>query len=294
MTNLKAALPISASQNFGNSTYQMEVNGSQLPYVDDGQGETVLFLHGAVTDHRKWNRHRAIMADKYRTVAYTQRYFGTLPWESGWPPFGIDTHSNDLVEFLQKLGVGPVHLVACSYSGHIALNVALKHPQLFQSIFIHEPVVPTYVRDRAELETIRADVKRMYDPILAAVHDECSNVEVLRRLLDGTGQRLGYFDTQPQERQELWMDSARTIPLLLAQSVPPLITCKQLRTLTLPICIAQGELTRPVFSIISRAAARCIPTCKYTIVPGAIHMWSDEDAESFAEAVLNFLFSLKT
>jgi pimeloyl-ACP methyl ester carboxylesterase len=269
--------------------YQMEVNGAHLDYAAEGQGPTVVFLHGALADYRMWNPHRAAIAAHYRAISYTQRYFGAAPWASDWPPFGIETHSNDLVHFLQKLAVRAVHLVAWSYAGHIALNVALLHPELISSLFIYELGVPTYVTDPAELDAFASDANAMFAPIFEAVQDRGNNEEGVRRLLDGSGQRRGYFDSQPSARKDLQMANARTMALQLAQSPPPVITCEQLGTLSVPTCIAQGEVTRPLFAIVSRAAARCIPNCRHLVVPGANHMWPDEDPAGFAAAVVDFL-----
>jgi len=168
----------------------------------------------------------------------------------------------------------------------------LNGPDLLKSLFIYEPGVPTYVTDPAELEAFAADANAMFGPVFEAVQSRGDNVEGVRRLIDGSGQMPGYFDSQPQERQDLQMENARTMPLQLAQSAPPVITCEQLGTLTMPVCIAQGELTRPLFSIVSRAAARCIPHCRHMIIPGATHMWPDEDATGFITAVLDFLKDL--
>lgn len=32
----------------------IEVNGAELHYVDHGQGDPVLFVHGSVSDYRSW------------------------------------------------------------------------------------------------------------------------------------------------------------------------------------------------------------------------------------------------
>lgn len=269
--------------------YQIEVNGALLPYAATGQGPAVVFLHGALADYRLWNRHRALMADRYRAVAYSQRYFAPTPWVSDWPPFGITTHADDLALFLQKLGAGPVHLVAWSYAGHIALTVALRQPALLRSLFVYEPGVPAYVSDPAEMEAFAADAQAMFGPVFEAVQGSGDNGEGVRRLIDGSGGRPGYFDGQPPERQKLQMEHARTLPLQLAQSTPPEITCEQLGSLALPVCIGQGEQTRPLFSIVSRAAVRCIPNCRHLVVPGAGHMWPDEDPAGFTAAVVDFL-----
>lgn len=269
----------------------LEVHGARLSYAAEGQGPTVLFVHGALADFSMWDRHRAALAGPYRAVSFTQRYFGMEPWGSDWPPFGIETHSDDLLEVIRELGTGPVHLVAWSYAGHIALHAALRSPELFRSVFIYEPGVPTYVSDPADLAEFAADANAMFGPVFAAAQAG-DNAEAVRRLIDGSGQRSGYFDAQPKERRDPQMERARTMPLQLAQSAPPVITCGQLSALTMPVCIARGEVTRLLFRIVSDAAARCIPNARHIVVPGTGHMWPDEDAAGFTATVLDFLKSL--
>src|SRR5512134_1188202 len=67
----------SSTATSGPLTKDIEVNGVRLAYVEEGSGETIVFIHGAVSDLRTWDVIREEVAKKYRFVAYTQRYFGT-------------------------------------------------------------------------------------------------------------------------------------------------------------------------------------------------------------------------
>ena len=62
-----------------------DVNGARLAYVEEGSGAPVVLVHGSLSDLRTWDRTRALLAEHYRVIAYTQRYFGTEPWGSEWP-----------------------------------------------------------------------------------------------------------------------------------------------------------------------------------------------------------------
>ena len=138
-----------APGNTPSAVKYMPANGAQLPYVEQGQGAPVVFVHGALSDHRTWQRQREAVSSRYRAISYTQRYFGNEAWDKGGPKFGVQTHSDDLAAFIRGLNAGPVHLVAWSYGGHIVLNVALKSPELVKSAFVFEPAVPSYVTDPA-------------------------------------------------------------------------------------------------------------------------------------------------
>ena len=97
----------------------------------------------------------------------------------------------------------------------------------------------------------------------------------MRALLDASGGASGYFDAQPPERRRVQLDSARVLPLLLAQPPPPSLTCEDLRALRMPASVAWGDRTRPFFGVVSRAAARCLGGGQ-TEVAGATHMWPEE------------------
>jgi pimeloyl-ACP methyl ester carboxylesterase len=247
----------------------------------------VLFLHGALGDLRTWRRQCAILSSRFRCIAYTQRYFGTSPWRADGPPFGTATHADDLIAFCEVLGAGPVALVAWSYAGHAALQAALTRPDLFSQLLIFEPGVPTYVTDPDELGAFARDADAMFSPIFQAASDgDMENA--VRWLIDASGGD-GAFDRQSAERRAIELDNAHTIPLLLAQAPPPHIGCEELRHLGVRVSIVWGALSRPVFTIPSRAAARCIRTGDHAEVPGVRHLWPDEDPDRFTAMVGEWL-----
>ena len=132
----------------------LRVGADVFPYADVGRGRPILFLHAAPGDHRMWQPHMALLADRWRCLAYTQRWFGTESWRPDGPPFGSATHATDLVNFVTALDIGPVALAAWSYSGHVALAAALARPDLFTSLFVYEPGFATYVTDPELLEPV--------------------------------------------------------------------------------------------------------------------------------------------
>ncbi len=273
--------------NVPSAVKYMPANGARLPYVEQGKGTPVVFVHGAVSDHRTWARQREAVSARYRAIAYTQRYFGTEAWDKNGPKFGVQTHADDLAAFIRGLDAGPVHLVAWSYAGHIALKVALEKPELVKSAFVFEPAVASYVSDPAQLKALADDAGVMFGPVGQAVQSG-DNAAAVQRLIDGVGEREGYFAAQPAAMQAIQLDSAGTMPLILADKAPPL-SCAQLGQIKPPVAIARGELVRPFFKEIADAAARCMPTARRVIAPKAKHMWPGEDPQGFSEAVIAFL-----
>lgn len=262
---------------------RLRVGEDAFACTDVGAGEPVLFLHGALGDRRTWRRHCAALAGRFRCLAYTQRHFGTEPWRADGPPFGTRAHADDLVAFSEALGAGAVAVVAWSYAGHAALLAALARPDLFSRVLVYEPGVPSWVSDPAELDAHGRDAEAMFGPVFEAAGR--GDVEdAVRRLIEASG-GPGCFERRSADRRAIEIDNAHTMPLLLAQEPPPPIGCDDLRALRVPATVAWGERTRPVFRIPSRAAARCLGPGRGVEVPGAGHLWPDEDPAGFAALV---------
>ena len=154
-------------------------------------------------------------------------------------------------------------------------------------MWVYEPGFPTYVTDPQALAAFGADAALMYGPLGEALAqgDLQRGMQVL---MDASGQRPGYFDAQPAARQQIQRNNAHTLPLLMGQTPPPAITAQDLQAVPVPTCIAQGAATRPVFSVVATAAAQAMPQARHTVVPGATHMWPDEQPAAFCAALENF------
>lgn len=264
------------------------INGASIEYFQQGRGAPVVLLHGAPSDYRVWLPHCAALSERYRAIAYTQRYFGLGEWARDWPPFGARTHADDLVALLRQVAGEPAHVIAWSYGAHVALTAAHEEPGLFRSLFVYEPGVPTYVTDAQELAAFTADANLMFGPVLAAVQ-RGDNQAAVRALLDGSGGASGYFEGQSAERRRVQLDSARVLPLLFSQPSPPALRCEDLQRLRVPVAVAWGERTRPFFGVVSRAAARCIPGPHHGAIAGATHMWPEERPRELVDRMQRYL-----
>src|SRR5436305_1421757 len=123
------------------SQKQVEVNGVRLQYIEQGSGEPIVFVHGALHDLRAWDPVREEVAKRYRFIAYTQRYFGTKPWPDEGKNFSIATHADDLAKFITSLNAGPVHPVGWSHGGLVAVTAALSDPSLVRSLILYEAII---------------------------------------------------------------------------------------------------------------------------------------------------------
>jgi pimeloyl-ACP methyl ester carboxylesterase len=267
---------------------QVTIKSTQLTYQEQGRGRPIVFVHGAITDYRTWDGQREAVAAQNRFIALTMRYFGTDPWPDAGANYSMKTHTDDLVAFIQNLNAGPVDLVGWSYSGPIALLVAVQHPELVRSLFLDEPATLAFVTDPADFKVATQDRGAMTAPTVAAVKagDTAGAVKSLFNSVNG---QPDLFDAVPAAVRTMLLDNARTLPISFAAPPPPTITCEQVGQIKVPTTVAVGELTRPFYKIASSAVARCIPGAKLVVIPKGRHAAAVQVTSAFNDALVRFL-----
>lgn len=121
----------------------IRANGMALETVVRGSGETVVLVHGSVSDHRTWRGTQAALADGFRTVAYSRRYhWPNEPIPPG-ADYSMDEHVDDLRAVICALGGEPVHLIGHSYGAFLCLLLAIREPGLVRRMVLAEPPAVT-------------------------------------------------------------------------------------------------------------------------------------------------------
>ena len=102
----------------------IRVDGIELPYVEFGQGEPVVLVHGSNSDHRIWSSHCTMLSSRYRVIALSQRYFGKTAWTDAGGRFNISDLADDLGLFVQGLGADPVGNTPEQYTAFMQNEIA--------------------------------------------------------------------------------------------------------------------------------------------------------------------------
>lgn len=120
----------------------MKVNGYDFEYIENGNGEPVVFVHGSVSDYRTWTNQIEEFAKKYHTITYSRRFHWPNEKISEKEDYSMHQHVSDL-EIILKAINKPVHLIGHSYGAFICLLLANKSPQLMRTLVLAEPPVIT-------------------------------------------------------------------------------------------------------------------------------------------------------
>ena len=262
---------------------QALIEGVTLNYVDEGRGPSVVFVHGAFTDHRVWELQRTAVSQSYRYIAFDQRYFGVAPWLDSGSQYSVATHANDLAAFIQRLNVGPVNVVGWSYGGTIVLVLAAQRPDLVRSLFLYEPALGSIVSDAGDQKTLAEERKGIGSAVTASKAGD--QTQAVRLFADWVNDQPGTFDALPSALRNVLLENARTLPAHFAAPPSPAITCSQLAQLKMPVTIAMGQQSRPFFTILAETTHRCIPGSRLIVIPNARH-WEPVQNPSAFNAVL--------
>jgi pimeloyl-ACP methyl ester carboxylesterase len=286
---LSGGLAVQASADAAPQMRQLRVNDVDLFYIEQGTGAPVVFVHGAFADLRFWEPQRQAVATQYRFIAYTYRYHATTPWPDEGQHYSAATHAADLAAFIRQLNAGPVHLVALSYGGLLATLVASEHPDLVRSLTLLEPGIRALLVDLPEAKPVLDEVGKALEPVRTAVKagDAVQATKLLFEWVNNQG--AGAFDQQPEAVRQIFLDNARTVPLLFVSPPPPAISCATLGGVKAPTLVGGGEQTLRYFALINEVVVRCIPGSRLVTIPNATHPMSAQNPAAFNEALLQFL-----
>lgn len=92
-----------------------------------GRGRPVLFLHGWLGSWRYWFPTMERMSEHFRTYSFDFLGFGDSRRQTS--PESIQAYSNQVIRFLDELGIDRVILVGHSMGGMVALKTAINHPK---------------------------------------------------------------------------------------------------------------------------------------------------------------------
>jgi len=113
--------------------------GRALEYESAGEGDAVLFIHGAIVADSFAPMMREDALTEYRRIRYRRRGFGGSK-APGNPPT-IEEHARDAKALLDDLGVGHAHLVAHSGGAPIAVQLAIDEPDTVASMVLIDPAL---------------------------------------------------------------------------------------------------------------------------------------------------------
>ncbi len=127
----------------------VNIGNETLAYLDEGQGEVVLMIHGNMSSSVHYEPLISRIKDRYRCIAVDLRGFGDSTYNNRFDTLG--ELAEDVNLLLEALGISSVYLVGWSNGGGVGLKLCAMHPEKIKKFFAIEGAglrgYPLYVKN---------------------------------------------------------------------------------------------------------------------------------------------------
>jgi pimeloyl-ACP methyl ester carboxylesterase len=257
-------------------------NGVELFYEIGGAGEAMVMVHGSWGDHHSWDPVVAALRESFEVVVYDRRGHSQSerPSEQG----SVHEDADDLAELIEALGLGPAHVVANSSGSIVALNAAIRRPEVFATLVAHEPPLLGMLAE-TQFEPMLEAVNRRVDHVielLDAGYDEAG----ARLFVETVARRPGAWEEElTPELRKVFIGNA---PTFLDESRDPdwqRLDLDQLRHFDRPGLLTAGTASPPFLSAIVDAIASALPRLQIETIEGADHAPHQTTTKQYVDLV---------
>lgn len=121
----------------------VDVKGLRVHYVDEGNGEVILCLHGESTWSFLYRKMIPLLSVKHRVIAMDFIGFGRSDKFTEREEYSFQMHRDTLLDFIDTLAIDQITLVTHDWGGLIGLRLASEMPERFARLIIMNTGLPT-------------------------------------------------------------------------------------------------------------------------------------------------------
>ena len=139
----------------------LKIGDHQLHYIDEGQGPTILFVHGTPSwsfDYRHLIKH---LSHRFRCIAIDLMGFGLSDKPKDYD-YSTPKHVQVLTQCIEQLKLSDLHLVLHDFGGVIGMAYALDHPKQIKSICLFN----SWLWDASSEPEFQKSAKILKSPLL--------------------------------------------------------------------------------------------------------------------------------
>jgi pimeloyl-ACP methyl ester carboxylesterase len=264
----------------------LHVNGTDMAYLDVGEGPPLLCVHGSLCDFRIWSCVLGPLSKKHRVIAVSLRHFFPAIWDGLGDTYSIAQHVSDVIAFIEKLNTGPVDLMGHSRGGHVSFRVAQRRPDLLRKLILAEPggeldatLDPAF---RPGPSPLAARIAASAEII--ATGDTDGGLAVFIDALEGPGA----WKRLPATPKQLLRDNATTLIGQVGDKRPP-FSKADAEAIKTPTLFIGGANTKGTLPQVLHTLAAHVFNSRTEMIPGATHPMFEQAPQKYCEIVLEFL-----
>ena len=259
----------------------ISINNLTVSYSDHGPDDApvIILIHGFPLNKSMWDMQVEALKENYRVIAYDIRGHGNS--DPGIDEFFIELFVNDLLRFMEKLGIEKSILCGLSLGGYIALNAVLKYPDRFDGLILNDTQC---IADTSEIKENRC---------LAITHIMKDGVEQYADEIIENLFARGSFTKKKNEIAAVTEMITSTTKQSLCNTLHALAerkeTCDRLPEINIPVLIMVGKEDKITPIAAARQMHENILNSKLKIIQHAGHLSNLENSAEFNFQLVKFL-----
>jgi pimeloyl-ACP methyl ester carboxylesterase len=257
-------------------------NGCDLYYEEIGEGVPILLIHPAGSTASTWGLLTDDLAQVGRVIAYDRRGYAR---SGGEPVRSMSTHTADAAAILEGLRTPPAVVVGTSAGAAIAVDLAVRRPDLVQGVVAHE--FPWRFTRHLPTATQVATLARIGWLSLRGRASDAA--ETLLRSVYAYRDGGTAWDAFPEEWRRAGRDNARAALADLRNSVGVYPSRADLATVEVPIMCTYGARSPDSMFRLVRLLATAIPTASTHRIEGAGHAAPFDATSAFVHLIADTL-----
>lgn len=243
-----------------------------------GEGVPILLIHPAGATASTWGSVPEELARIGRVITYDRRGYAR---SGGEVVHSMTTHTTDAAELLETLRTPPAVVVGTSAGAAIAVDLAVRRPDLVRVAIAHE--FPwRFTRHRPTRSQIKALTKIGSLQVLGRPADAA---EALLRSAYTYRDGRSAWDTFPEQWRQAGRDNARPALADFRNSIATYPSAGQLATIKVPVVCTYGARSPDSMARLVRSLASAIPTARTHCIEGAGHAAPSDAPANFVELI---------
>ncbi|MDR5761126.1 alpha/beta hydrolase [Caballeronia sp. LZ035] len=141
---------LTAVQGLPEPSFATTASGISVPYIECGEGEPMVLIHGSLCDYRYWEAQVLPLAKQFRVIVPSLSHYWPAVDAFVQGEFGWEAHVAEMAAFIETLELAPVHLVGHSRGGAIAFHLAREFPRLVKTLTLADPGGPLELETKSQ------------------------------------------------------------------------------------------------------------------------------------------------
>jgi pimeloyl-ACP methyl ester carboxylesterase len=258
--------------------HYVRATGCDLHYEDAGEGVPILLIHPSGATGSTWGAATDELARIGRVITYDRRGYAR---SGGEPARSMSTHTADAAAILEALRATPAVVVGTSAGAAIAVDLAVRRPDLVRVVIAHE--FPWRFTRHVPTGSQVAALAKI--GLLALRGRQGDAAEALLRSAYTYRDGGSAWDAFPEEWRRVGRDNARAALADFRNSIGVYPSAADLATVDVPVVCTYGARSPSSMVRLVRSLAAAIPNARAQRIEGSGHAFPFDATTNFVQLI---------